>query len=72
MKPKLKPPGTECLKVKWEILLSIFAFNFSLRRYDVDDDYDGDMDRATAILHTVGRCRSTLSNPRWKRRELSA
>jgi hypothetical protein len=35
MKPKLKPPGTQCLKLKCDISLSTFAFNFSLRRYSV-------------------------------------
>jgi len=33
MKPKMKPPGTKRLKLKWEILLSISAFKFNLRRY---------------------------------------
>jgi hypothetical protein len=33
MKPKLKPPGTERLKLKCVILLSTSAFKFDLRRY---------------------------------------
>jgi bis(5'-adenosyl)-triphosphatase len=33
MKPKLKPPGTKRLKVKCDVLLSTFAFKFSLRRF---------------------------------------
>jgi len=33
IKPTLKARGTECLKLVYEELLSIFAFNFSLRRY---------------------------------------
>jgi len=33
MKPKLKPPGSKRLKLKWEILLSNSAFKFNLRRY---------------------------------------
>jgi hypothetical protein len=33
IKPKLKPPGTKLLKPKCDILLSISAFKFSLRRY---------------------------------------
>ena len=33
MKPKLKPPGTQRLKLKWETLLSKYAFKFNLRRY---------------------------------------
>ena len=33
MKPKLKPPGTERLKLKCDTVLSSFAFKFDLRRY---------------------------------------
>ena len=33
MKPKLKPPGTNCLKLECDILLSTSAFKFYLRRY---------------------------------------
>ena len=33
MKPKLKPPGTKCLKLKCDIPLSTSAFKFNLRRY---------------------------------------
>ena len=33
MKPKLKPPGSKPLKLMCDILLSIFAFKFNLRRY---------------------------------------
>ena len=33
MKPKLKPPGTKHLKLKFDILLSTSAFKFNLRRY---------------------------------------
>jgi hypothetical protein len=33
MKPKSKPPVTKRLKLKRDILLSNFAFKFSLRRY---------------------------------------
>jgi hypothetical protein len=33
IKPKLKPPGTKRLKLKRDILLSIFAFKFNLRHY---------------------------------------
>ena len=37
MKPKLKPPGTKRLKVNYDILLSISAFNFILRRYSAEE-----------------------------------
>jgi hypothetical protein len=33
MQPKLKPPGTERLKLKCDILPPTFAFKFNLRRY---------------------------------------
>jgi hypothetical protein len=33
MKPMLKPPGTQHLKLKCDVLLSTSAFKFSLRRY---------------------------------------
>ena len=35
LKPKLKPPGSKRLKLKWETLLSISAFKFNLRRYSM-------------------------------------
>jgi hypothetical protein len=35
MQPKLKPPRSKRLKLKCDILLSNFAFNFNLRRYTV-------------------------------------
>jgi len=36
MKPKLKPPGTERLKLEYDGLLSDFGFNFILRRHNED------------------------------------
>jgi hypothetical protein len=33
IKPTLNPPGSKRLKLKWDILLSTFAFKFNLRRY---------------------------------------
>jgi hypothetical protein len=35
IKPKLKPPGTNHLKLKCDILLSTFALKFKLRRYSM-------------------------------------
>jgi len=32
-KPKLKPPGTNRLKLKCDVLLSTSTFSFTLRRY---------------------------------------
>jgi hypothetical protein len=36
IKPTLKAPGTNRLKLKSDEALSSFAFNFNLRRYSVD------------------------------------
>jgi hypothetical protein len=33
IKPTLKAPGTKCLKLNYDGLLSSFAFKFNLRRY---------------------------------------
>ena len=33
MKPTLKPSGTQRLKLNYNVLLPIFAFNFNLRSY---------------------------------------
>ena len=41
MKPKLKPPGTKRLKLKYGKLLSKFAFNFNLRRFTPTDRMRG-------------------------------
>jgi len=38
MNPTLKPPGTKHLKLKCDVLLSAFAFNLDLRRYNMVDD----------------------------------
>ena len=38
IKPKLKPPGIKRLKLKYDELLSRFAFKFNLRRYIKDDE----------------------------------
>jgi len=36
MKPTLQPPGIDGLKLKIDKLLSSFAFNLKLRRYDLN------------------------------------
>jgi len=38
MKPTLKAPGYKHLKLEHENLLSNFAFNFNLRRYNEEDE----------------------------------
>ena len=37
MKSVLKAPGTKLLRLKCDELLSSFAFNFNMRRYNVRD-----------------------------------
>jgi len=64
IKPTLKPPETILLKLYYGTLLSIFAFKFNLRRYDMEKRYDIQMEKAQEKHITkVGRCRLTLSNP---------
>jgi hypothetical protein len=58
IEPTLNAPGTKRLKLKYEKLLSLFAFNSNLRRYSKGD-------KATKAHATkVGQCRLTLSNQR--------
>jgi hypothetical protein len=58
MKPKLKPPGTKCLKLTHDKLLSSFAFKFNLRRYTWVMPFTLHALRSGAM---VGRCRLPLS-----------
>jgi len=51
MKPKLKLPGTQRLKLKCDDPLSIFAFKFNFRRFTTAE--------TTTALASVGRCRLT-------------
>jgi hypothetical protein len=48
MEPKLKPPGTKRLKVKYDILVSNSCFKFNLRRYTMV----GYMRDAAAVVNT--------------------
>ena len=41
-KPTLKAPGIRRLNLKYDDLLSSFAFNFNLRRYNEDAGDDAD------------------------------
>jgi hypothetical protein len=54
----LKAPKTKRLKLKDDALLSTFAFKFSWRRYNTDENLLMMSDKSE-----VGRCRLTLSNP---------
>ena len=49
MKPKLKPPGIERLKLKCDILLSTSAFNINLRRYIKGMTYCGETSGASNL-----------------------
>ena len=79
IKPTLKAPGTERLKLKCDEPLSNFAFKFNLRRYlqqlAVDNIYPDTGSRKRILRHLsmcdtdshpdkVERCRLTLPNPR--------
>jgi len=62
MKPMLKGSGNKRLKLNYEQLLSNFAFNFNLRRYNA-----GTQIRAAAagaveavVAAMVGRCRALI------------
>ena len=62
MKPMLKASGTKRLKLKYDKLLSIFGFNYNLRRYSVVSLH---LPLTPGTYHliddaaVVGRCRST-------------
>jgi len=65
MKSKLKAPGTERLKLKHDNLLSRFAFNFNLRRYNTAARRRLPR-RARRTQRTNGRARTTKTRSgRW-------
>jgi hypothetical protein len=68
MKPILKPPGTEHLKLKCDVLLSTFAFKFNLRRYTVERGEDRARARGRSVQ--VDPLKPTLKAPGTKRMEL--
>jgi len=64
IKPKLKPPRTKRLKLECDELLSIFAFNFNLRRFMMGSDLLYEAHHAAVLpavirrrLAAGGRCR---------------
>ena len=67
IKPTLKAPGTERLKLKYEEQLSNFGFKFKFRRYSMATEHPSNVAIALSqekiTLNEVGRCRLTLSNP---------
>ena len=65
IKPTLKAPGTQRLKLKYDKLLSSFAFNFNLRRYNTESDHLFHLNYAVTLFNAseVGRCRFTASKP---------
>jgi hypothetical protein len=67
IKPTLKAPETKRLKLKYDELLSPFAFNFNLRRYSTASNAAHLLlellGQHPAMRRVVGRCRLTLSNP---------
>jgi len=56
IKPRLKPPGDERLKLKCDILLSTFAVKFNLRRYTLAQPAVGCKRRLSAVLELDGGC----------------
>ena len=68
IKPMLKAPRSKRLKLRYDELLSGFAFKFNLRRYTLGV-HTGDsitIAPAQTLTDKVERCRLTLSNPRLK------
>jgi hypothetical protein len=61
MKTVLKAPGTVRLKLKYDDLLSSFAFKVNVRRFTKEEARAAEARAAAAAA--VGRCRLTLSNP---------
>jgi hypothetical protein len=61
VKPTLKPPVINRLKLRYDKLLPNFAYKFNLRRYN---EVVSCVFRALGAT-VVGRCRLTLSNSRW-------
>jgi len=71
IKPTLKAPGSKCLKLPYDELLSSFAFKFDLRRYNeapcpgceknMRELYCAQAVPACGAFqtHLVGRCRLT-------------
>jgi hypothetical protein len=85
IKPTLKAPGAERLKLKCDILLSTVAFKVNLRRYTsvladamtnlhsfiiIATNHVGD--DVYRFETPVGRCSFTVSNPAMKAPEVSA
>ena len=54
IKPKLKPPGTQRLKLKCVRLLSTFAFKLNLRRYSQATQVGGAGELAVMSEDTAG------------------
>ena len=52
IKPTLKAPGTKRLELKYDELLSSFAFNFNLRRYDLTPD-DADINGKAVQVDSI-------------------
>ena len=87
-KPTLTAPGPQRLKLKFDGLLSIFAFKIKLRCYNKEthkqllremsmDTTDANPAHKRILRHlsmsaTVGRCRLTISKPVLKAHAVSA
>jgi hypothetical protein len=70
IKPTLKAPGAKRLKLKFDDLVSIFAFNVKLRRYA--EGAGGFSEKHGRAAAAAGRCRLTLSIRSCNRLKVSA
>jgi len=71
MKPTLKSPDFQFLKLGHEKVLSSYAFKFNLRRYNLGWFLTAFTWIFGSYVIMVGRCRLTPTNARSKRLELS-
>ena len=60
IKPTFKSPETERLRLKYDESLSIFAFNFNLRHYSLEDAAEAEAEAAEAA---GGGATRTLLSP---------
>jgi hypothetical protein len=61
MKPKLKPPGIQHLKIKCDILVLTFAFKFNSRRYSTADPEAGAAMENQMVVAAEEKAKATLA-----------
>jgi len=55
LNPVLKVPGAKRLKLKYNEVVSTFAFKFDLRHYTKESTIRDDLDEAGGVLRTIIR-----------------